>query len=53
MRKSQQNTVPPEFDSLYKPVLKVKQVITNKNKETNIAEVLEFCFTTLLYFYIG
>ena len=41
MRKSQQNTVPPEFDSLYRPVLKVKQVITNKNKEFDITEVLE------------
>ena len=41
MSKSQQNTVPSEFLSLYKPVLKVKQAITNKNKEVDCADIIE------------
>ena len=48
MRKSQQNTVPSEFVSLYKPVLKVKQVITNKNKEVDCSNIIEG-FTLLHY----
>lgn len=40
MRKSQQNTVPSEFESLYKPVLKIKQIITNKNKEINDFDIV-------------
>ena len=40
MRKSQQNTVPSEFLSLYKPILKVKQAITNKNKEVDCADII-------------
>ena len=48
MRKSQQNTVPSEFASLYKPILKVKQAITNKNKEVDCADIIEG-FTLLHY----
>ena len=48
MSKSQQNTVPSEFASLYKPILKVKQAITNKNKEVDCADIIEG-FTLLHY----
>ena len=51
MRKSQQNTVPSEFASLYKPILKVKQAITNKNKEVDCADIIEG-FTLLHYYTI-
>ena len=40
MRKSQQNTVPAEFESLYKPALKIKQLITNKNKEIDDSDIV-------------
>jgi hypothetical protein len=33
MHKSHQNIVPSEFESLYKPALNIKRIITSKNKE--------------------
>jgi len=41
MRKSQQNTVPFEFESLYKLVLKVKRIITGKDKEIEGSDITQ------------
>ena len=41
MAKTIQNQVPPEFDALYRPVLKLKQLLTSKHNELAGTDVVQ------------